>query len=240
MNSVANNSTAICCLICREDYKKDEAEDVREVIELQCDHLFHIACLKPMDRPIDLPHISRKEAFHHSRTKPRRCAYCNQPSGYFRLAKGEFDVRRVLPLYLEDLEKEYEHDQKVLNTVLLIREKRDILEWDIDNSRSFFLTVFKVLTGLKSLGALRTIEEEAERWKKVTSFDQYPLALRERGVFVITDAGDFRVSVRYLDRAIRQIRKEEEDKPTPLQLGLEEREKTVRDLKDILPKYFGI
>ncbi len=240
MNSVTNNSTAIACAICREDYKKNEAENFLEVLELSCGHSFHITCLEPGgSRVISLlPTSSYRESFDFSRANRRLCDYCKQPSGYFPLEGAKFDVKSALPFYLEDLEKEYGYDEEVLSVIRYIRGVPNTFAEDLANSRSFFGTFIRVYRNIKILGSLRPIESEAVRWRGITSLDQYPLALREGGVSVITNAGHCQVSVRYLDRAVRQIRKEEEEQPTP-QLGPNEAKERAKKAINFLSEYLS-
>ncbi len=239
MSSVTNNSTAIACAICREDYKKNEAENFLEVLELSCGHSFHVTCLEPGDRVTDiLPTSSYREAFDFSRANRRLCDYCKQPSGYFPLEGAKFDVKSALPFYLEDLEKEYGYDEEVLSIIRYIRGVHKIPTEDFGNSGALFATFIGVYRNIKTLGSLRSIRGEAIRWLGITSLDQYPLALRERGVSVITKAGHVQVSVRYLDRAVRQIRKEKEEQPTPQDDPNELRE-TSEKVLDLLLKYLS-
>ncbi len=110
------------------------------------------------------------------------------------------------------------HDKKIMNGTLL----SDI--WDgfpsvtdfpslrayklpesLDVEKDMAEIMVNILISSHLLSPLHYVDEEAKRWKKILPSEGYSPIVKEKGVLVIIrDLGACRVSVRYLDRVVRQ------------------------------------
>ncbi len=112
------------------------------------------------------------------------------------------------------------HDnEKSIQATLLFKDLSEAISSRIRTSESFVLprlssveenlstTLAGIVLSSKTFAPIRSIGEEAKRWENVQSLEEYPTALKERGVMVeVPDLGACRVSVNYLDKAVRHVR----------------------------------